>query len=317
MIHKSEVAIEQLKALDQEQGAAWKVFCRQYGREHPEPHKPRGWHGLPWAMLPYGIVGTAAAVLSAMRTAPVFTYVATQFSDVAGTDVSRAAGFEGFLATVVVDFAVIVFRFAMVVQNQENQEHRKTSGWVSGGFGLALFAQIAANIYGTMGVLDASEKVQDWANLIIMLVAGLSGVIIALAIGEILGHQWLASQDKRRALQADYATLHGAWVDGRNRRWGKSKKKMGVRSLEVRERSRTDENFGEVRGNSENFSRTRLKPSELQVIQFLENNTGADSWRQVDVVKATGRAKSTVSVAMKMYREGVRSENGHEKDGLG
>ncbi|NLA96592.1 MAG: hypothetical protein GX838_07115, partial [Clostridiaceae bacterium] len=55
---------------------AWEAFNRIYIAEHDKPAAPRWYQGLPYTMIPFGIIAFAGILLSSLRTAPVFRSIA-------------------------------------------------------------------------------------------------------------------------------------------------------------------------------------------------------------------------------------------------
>lgn len=288
--------ITRLRDYDRQQNAAWQVFTRQFDRENPAPPAPRAWQWLPFAMVPFAVLGLSGAFLSALRTAPVFTYIAQQFYGETGAAVSGAiSSLEGLVATLVVDGAAVAFRFAMVVYNTSgNAAQKEISAWVNRGFYFAFASQVITNLYAVMDVAtalpDAAKKV---AEIAIMVVAALSGIIIAFATGDILGHQWIASQSKRQELERAYQAAVAERDEKRMAAWSRKKARLGVQepiedSRRDSRNSRIGQNEANSSGASSESSSKRLYPVHWKVLAYLRDHPEAVDLPRAELARLAG-----------------------------
>lgn len=310
--------VARLRDYDRQQNAAWQVFTRQFDRENPVPPAPRAWQWLPFAMVPFAVLGLSGAFLSALRTAPVFAYIAQQFYGETGAAVSGAiSSLEGLVATLVVDGAAVAFRFAMVVYNADGNAQKEISAWVNRGFYFAFASQVITNLYAVMDVAtalpDAAKKV---AEIAIMVVAALSGIIIAFATGDILGHQWLGSQSKRRELERAYQAAVAERDERRMAAWSRKKAKLGVREpgevSALSARTRTD-NADKDEGASARGRTARTDegpgPAEQRAIAWLSEHPADRDLPVRQLADRIGVSKTVVADA----RRRVLSSNGHHR----
>lgn len=313
--------VESLKEHDRIHQMGRAVFERDYNRENKKPEPPGKLAGRPWAMIPFGSLGLLGALLSAMRTAPVFSYVAAQFSNVAEgvTLPLLMTTIEGIVATLVVDGAAIAFRFAMVVYNHEEGTRVEVSKWVNRGFWLAFIAQVVGNLYATMGVASGlSGEVRNVAELAIAIVTGLSGVVIAFATGDILGHQWLGSQKARAALETEYKDALAAWHEKRDQVWARRKVNYGITnatepvSASVSASARTKRTGGQGE-NTDGLPRT-----VLQVVEHLSAHPDDTGLSVRELADRVGVGKTSAASGRNAYLESLEMsangrQNGHSE----
>lgn len=310
--------IEVLVDFDRQQRAAWMVFERQFNRENPEPERPRLWHWAPFSMLPYSVLGAGGAILSAMRTGPVFAYVASQFNQVATVELSQGlTNAEGLIATLVVDGAAIMFRFAMVIQARGDRQGQE-SAWVRRGFWLAFLAQVVSNLYANLGVATfVTGTYKDVADLFIMLVASLSGIVIAFATGDILGHQWVRSQVQRETLTSAFARARAERNELKIKQWNRRKSSYGVSaavenpSVSVSASARTTRTGREREGDADGLPRT-----VLMVVEHLSANPDDAILTVRELAERLGVGKTSAANGKSAYLEASAGptdgrENGH------
>lgn len=299
-----------LNQFERDQLAAWRVFTRQFERENPPPAAPRAWQWLPFAMLPFAVLGLSGAFLSALRTAPVFAYIAQQFYAGAGAEAPGSfSAVEGLVATLVVDGAAVAFRFAMVVYNARADAQAEISRWVNRGFYFAFASQVITNLYAVMDVATAlPDTAKKVAELAIMVVAALSGIIIAFATGDILGHQWLASQARRRELEESYRAAVAERDEKRAAAWARKKARLGVR--EPGEDSRHDSRNSRKRPEStapsseDSRSSRKLYPVHWKVIDYLRIHPEAQDMPRAELARLAGIASAGMaSEAVRAVRE--------------
>jgi uncharacterized membrane protein len=309
--------IESIKEHDRVFQMARTAFERAYAREYKPPKEPGKLAGRPWAMIPFGVLGFLGSFLSALRTAPVFSYVAARFSNVAEGVVLPAlmTTIEGVVATLVVDGAAIAFRFAMVVYNNDGNSKIEVSKWVNRGFWLAFIAQVVGNLYATMGVATGlTGEVRNLAELAIAIVTGLSGVVIAFATGDILGHQWLGSKKERQQIEDEYKFELAAWKEKREGMWSRRKASYGVAvavdGASVSARTKRTERTARTGENADELPRT-----VLQVVEHLSANPGDARLSVRDLAERVGVGKTSAASGRNAYLEqvgpSVLSSNGH------
>lgn len=200
---------------------AWKAFNRIYLLERPEPSSVRWYHGLPWMMLPFGIISIAGILLSAMRTAPVFYQVAVPL-------VGEGFGvLEALFAIITVEVFVVMVRYAMIILNPDKTHD--IGRWMIGGFIVALTVALAANLYGSISHLEALRPHKPNIDLIMGIVVGVSAPLFAVISGDILGILWTRSSANRSQLKREFEDAMREWRDKRENSWNSKKSDYGIR----------------------------------------------------------------------------------------
>jgi hypothetical protein len=219
-------SIEEMEALElyaQKEERAYALFERQYGRQLPPPIKPeRHWYNdFPLMALPFAVIAVAGSLLSAFRTAPVFIEIAEL------TVSPEAAMIEGALSMIVIDVAVVAFRYAHVFMTFRSDPDRAQITWaVRFGGIFAVLAQLIAQVYATRGIATALNQYEVTLQLLIALAAALSGMGLAYITGEILAILVVQRSGRRDKVDRAFTEANEAWRDGLNRSWAASKTKL-------------------------------------------------------------------------------------------
>jgi len=260
-------------ARDQEIG--WRVYERQFEREYRKPNRLQRWRFIPWGMPLFAVVGFFAALLNAERTAPVFSLVVQRF--VEGTEVELSANdiyWQGLTATIVVDLAVVIFRYAIVTLQTKP---RQLSRWVYIGWGVAMAVEVGANLFVSMFVITGlPEWLTTLAEVILVIIAGLAGVIVAMATGEILGHQWVQSRSDWEAAKTAYEAELDTYEELKREQWRKERGKLGIKPPGNRRGKRASQRspLGSRVGNlsqADSQGPSQVFPIDLAIHHLREN----------------------------------------------
>lgn len=204
---------------------AWAAFNRLYVLERPMPQAPK-WHvGLPWLMLPFGIIAACGIALSALRTAPVFRQIAVPLVG------ESFALVEAALAVVVIEVAIVIMRYVLIVQKSEDGKLNTDDlrAWMRYGFWLAFAVAILANLYASIKHVPVVAPVAPVLDLVIALAVGVSAPMLAFISGDILASLYLRSERRRAELRARFDASLTDWQDARERSWNARKGDYGLR----------------------------------------------------------------------------------------
>lgn len=204
---------------------AWQAFNQLYVMERPQPPAMRWWHGLPWLMLPFGIIAVCGIALSSFRTAPIFEEIAEALVG------KELAAVEAALAVVVIEVTVVVIRYVMLLQRAEDGKHDtgELHNLMRQGFSLAFGVALAANIYGSIRDIALIQPIVAGLDLIVATLVGISAPVLAFIAGDILASLYLRSERRRNTLRAAYDEALRAWQDQRDEVWKARKGDYGLR----------------------------------------------------------------------------------------
>jgi hypothetical protein len=204
---------------------AYAAFCKVYDLEHEKPVAPKWWSGLPWLMVPFGIIAAAGIALSAFRTAPVFGQIAEAMVGV------NLAAVEAVLAVITIDVFIVASRYAHVLS--EAHEGKLSSAsvreWMTRGFWVAFSVAVLANIYASIIHVPVIATIKPAADLVIALAVGVCAPLLAFIAGDILGMLWVRSEAQRAELRATYRAARETYLDAREKSWNARKADYGVR----------------------------------------------------------------------------------------
>lgn len=204
---------------------AWEAFNRLYVMEHPAPPAPRWYQGLPWLMIPFGVIALCGIALSALRTAPVFQQIAVPLVG------ETFALLEAALAVIVIEVAIVIMRYVLVLQRAEDGKLNTDDlrAWMVGGFWLAFGVAILANLYASIKHVPLVAPVAPLLDLVIALAVGLSAPMLAFIAGDILASLYLRSERRRADLRARYEAALSDWQTAREKSWNARKGDYGLR----------------------------------------------------------------------------------------
>lgn len=223
MEQQSQLAIYDQHAQRAER--AFQAFSRVYALEHPLPQPPSRWTGLPWMVVPFGLIALAGIALSALRTAPVFAAVAEPLVG------QSLAAVEAVLAVIVVEVSIVIMRYVIVLQNEQDGklDAAVLQRWMMRGFGLAFTVAILANIYASISHIAFLAGIRPIADLVIAVAVGISAPILAFVSGDVLGSIVVRAGRVRQQAAAHHRAALDDWEAARERRWNARKADYGLR----------------------------------------------------------------------------------------
>lgn len=204
---------------------AWQAFNQLYVLERPQPAAPKWHQGLPWLMIPFGIIALFSIALSSLRTAPVFQQIALPLVG------PTFALVEAVLAVVVIEVSVVIMRYVHVLQQAEDGKlnHDELRSWMLRGFLLAFIVALLANLYASVRHQPVIAEVAPVVDLIMSIAVGASAPFLAFIAGDILASLYLRSDRRRAELRARFDTALQEWQDARERSWNARKGDYGLR----------------------------------------------------------------------------------------
>jgi hypothetical protein len=204
---------------------AWEAFNQLYVLERPAPQPPKWYVGLPWLMIPFSIIAICGIALSALRTAPVFQQIAVPLIGEA------LAAVEAILAVVVIEVAIVIMRYVIVLQKSEDGKLNADDlrNWMTGGFWLAFGVAILANLYASLKHVEVLATLTPVMDVVIALAVGISAPMLAFIAGDILASLYLRSERRRAELRSRFETALTEWQELRERSWNARKGDYGLR----------------------------------------------------------------------------------------
>ena len=204
---------------------AWAAFTKIYILEHPKPTAPQWYQGLPYLMLPFGLVVLAGIALSALRTAPVFRQIALS---TVGVELATA---EALLAVMVIEVFLVLGRYAFILLSAQDGESNigEVKAWMRAGFWIAFGIAVGANLYASIAHLPIILPIKPIVDLIVAIAVGISAPLLAFISADILGILWARSERRRADLRTEYKAAQEEWFDAREKSWVARKKDYGLR----------------------------------------------------------------------------------------
>ena len=204
---------------------AWNAFNQLYILERPQPDAPKWHEGLPWLMIPFGVIAIFSIALSSLRTAPVFQQIALPLVG------PTFALVEAVLAVVVIEVSVVIMRYVHVLQQAEDGKlnHDELRSWMLRGFLLAFIVALLANLYASVRHQPVIAEIAPMVDLIMSIAVGASAPFLAFIAGDILASLYLRSDRRRAELRARFDTALQEWQDARERSWNARKGDYGLR----------------------------------------------------------------------------------------
>jgi len=298
---EQNTVLDQLTERGRTEGMAWRVFEVQFDREYPEPEPPDIERGTPWFFIGVLVISILALLFSATRTGPVLVYIGQQFTAVAeGFDLGDAVPYiEAILGTLVFELANVFFRFSMVQTHIQNTGDTSYRRWVLISWAGAFATTLAANLYTTIGASALLSGLFDVADLVVAVLMGGSGIIIAFSSGDVLAHAWHQWHSKGEAELAAYrAALEERAATKRNT-WASRKRGLGV-SVVSADSGRTATGQAQRPPGS---GRTADEPSATvqQVLTHLTNNPDDARLSVRDLGRKVGVGKTTAADALRRW----------------
>lgn len=281
--------------------SAYQAFTRIYVLEHPLPVDVPWWRGLPWMMIPFGVISVAGIALSSLRTAPVFQEVALK---IVGINLATA---EAILALIVVDLFMVISRYQYIVMTGSQQE-TAVKEWILRGFWVAFTIAIGANLYASVGNLDILQSVKPALDLIIAIIVGLSAPVLSFISGDILGILWVQSDKYRKALRMDFELLMNQWHEAKERSWASQRGRYGAKiHIEKPVPLSLSHETNETRHTGYGF--TRVSDGETQVFEYFKAHPEQIDFKVRELEVLIGVSKSTVSRARQKWYENASQDH--------
>lgn len=290
---------------------AWEAFNRLYVMEHPAPPAPRWYQGLPWLMIPFGVIALCGIALSALRTAPVFQQIAVPLVG------ETFALLEAALAVIVIEVAIVIMRYVLVLQRAEDGKLNTDDlrAWMVGGFWLAFGVAILANLYASIKHVPLVAPVAPLLDLVIALAVGLSAPMLAFIAGDILASLYLRSERRRADLRARYEAALSDWQTAREKSWNARKGDYGLRlrvdnlpaaTASMSALSEPDGQRTDVDGRGHGYGVGYVKRTDAQdrVRAYLDSNPDAISLTVRELAATVGVGKTTVAEVVRQYKAG-------------
>lgn len=291
---------------------AFASFSKVYALEHPTPHQPGRWIGLPWLVAPFGLIALAGIALSALRTAPVFAAIAEPLVG------QSLAAVEAVLAVIVVEVSIVIMRYVIVLQNEQDGklDAAVLQRWMMRGFGLAFTVAILANVYASISHIAFLAAVRPIADLVIAVAVGISAPILAFVSGDVLGSIVVRAGRVRQKAWAEYRAALDDWEITRERRWNARKADYGLRISVEGLTAGTSEpvvsrpSHGTFHGTGQDetarktgYGFQRTADGETQVIDYLTAHPEQVNLTVRELEGLIGVSKSTVSRARRKWLE--------------
>lgn len=294
-----------LVALADHHEQAFSAFLRMDALEHPLPPTLRWYHGLPWLMLPFGMVALAGILLSSLRTAPVFKDAAI---GVVGLQLSIV---EAVLAVIITEMFLVVARYVRILIAARNGKPlHDIDGLLGWGFGLAFGVAIFANLYANVGDLPILAPYKSVVDLLVGILVAISAPVLAFICGDVLAVLWLQSEKHRNTMREQFDLLMQEYLAARERRWTAQKSRYGVR-IDISADRQTDRQpvlSGHVLSEQTDtrqtgYGYTRTADGRQKVVTYLNEHPKEIQLPLRTLAERIGVNKDTVSAGRRQWQE--------------
>lgn len=284
----------EIEQLAEKHEKVYTAFLAMDTREHPLPPAPHWWDGLPWMMLPFGIIAIAAVLLSSLRTAPVFQQIALPL-------IGSWSYAEAVLAVLAIELAMVFIRYWGVLESARKGRPHNIDAWASTGFWVAFVVAVLANLYGSTKDLALLTSIRDALDLTISVIVGLSAPLLAFISGDILGALWTQSQQYRDGLLSAYRQAMDEYQDSRERRWRARREDYGMVIRVEKEPVRALSSLSN--GQSGHGAQERRKWQEEKGLAYLVEHPESASLSVREFAALVGISKSKAAEVIKLHRE--------------